>query len=161
MGHRTSKHRHNSVPSQPWSSKPQELSPTKSEQTIGVRKYDLSKFAVITVIFNPVKYKSRYNHYHNFVEHMSQSGVTLYTVECLFESAQRFGLPQQKFEVTHASNRYHIQLIAPSIIWMKENLINVAIKHLPQNIEYVAWIDGDVEFEVCSKKNTQFIFFSF
>jgi hypothetical protein len=161
MGHKSSKNLHhsNSVPTQPWPSQTPGLSATKSGQSTSIRKYDLSNFAVIAVIFNPVNYKSRYNHYQKFQAHMSQSGVNFYTVECIFESAQRFGLPRQKFEMTHAINSRHIQVIAPSIIWMKENLINVAIKRLPQNIEYVAWIDADIEFEVCIKETYAISFF--
>lgn len=147
MGHETSKHDHSrkGKPSSQPPSRPQANYPSTMSS---VQKYDLSSFAVITVIFNPVGYKSRYNHYQKFAAHMAQSGVQLYTVECIFESATRFGLPTQNFEVTRAGERRHIQLRAPSIVWMKENLINIAIQRLPSNIEYIAWIDGDIEFEV-------------
>ncbi|CAF4557957.1 unnamed protein product, partial [Rotaria sp. Silwood2] len=70
-----------------------------------------------TVIFNPIKYKTRYDHYQKFEAHMSHSGVNLITVECIFESTTRFGLPRQNFEVTRAGDRRHVQLIAPSILW--------------------------------------------
>jgi hypothetical protein len=153
MGHEGSKHgRHKAKSHQsPSSSKTSGLSATNT-----VQKQDLSNFAVITVIFNPVKYQSRYDHYQKFEAHMSHCGVNLITVECIFESAPNFGLPRQNFEITRAGDRRHIQLIAPSILWMKENLINIAVKHLPQNIEYVAWLDADIEFDVCIKRNTQF-----
>ncbi|CAF0761049.1 unnamed protein product [Rotaria sp. Silwood1] len=143
MGHHPSKHhgRRKDTPFQPWSST------STSQPSNLVQKYDLSKFAVITVIFNPVKYQTRYDHYQKFEAHMSHSGVNLITVECIFESTTRFGLPQQNFEITRAGERRHIQLIAPSILWIKENLINIAIQRLPQNIEYVAWLDADIEFE--------------
>ncbi|CAF2616849.1 unnamed protein product [Rotaria sp. Silwood2] len=109
--------------------------------------HDLTQLAVIPVCYNPVKYKTRYNLYRNFEKHMLQSGVVLFTVECLFESALHFGLPKQVVEVTQADNSRHLQLIAPSILWMKENLINVAVDHLPEHIQYVAWIDTDIEFD--------------
>lgn len=109
---------------------------------------DTSTFAVITVIFNPIKYQSRYNHYEKFVAHMIESGVHLITVECLFESTSRFNLPKQKFEITRANDPCHIQLRAPSILWLKENLINIAVQQLPPHIEFVSWIDADIEFEV-------------
>ncbi|CAF1336840.1 unnamed protein product [Adineta steineri] len=149
MGHKSSKYRQHrsSIPVQSRSMQAPGLAATKSDTSIAVRKLDLSNFAVIAVIFNPVKYKSRYNHYQQFANHMAQSGVELYTIECIFESAERFGLPKQQFEVTRSTDRRHIRVSAPSIIWMKENLINVAIKSLPQNIEYIAWIDADIEFK--------------
>jgi hypothetical protein len=121
----------------------------KSGASNVARQYDLSKLAVITVVFNPIKYKSRYDHYQKFEAHMIQCGVHLITVECIFESAPHFGLSRQNFEITRANDRRHIRLVAPSIIWLKENLINIAIQSLPQNIEYVAWLDADIEFEVC------------
>ncbi|CAF2219340.1 unnamed protein product [Rotaria magnacalcarata] len=109
--------------------------------------HDLQKLAVIAVFFNPVRYSSRYNLYRRFEEHMSQSGVFLFTVECVFESAPLFGLQQQTYEVTQSNNPHHLQLVAPSILWMKENLINISVKHLPAHIEYIAWIDTDIEFD--------------
>ncbi|CAF1327579.1 unnamed protein product [Adineta ricciae] len=149
MGPHSSKHHHRrgSTPAKSDTLYPPRLAPTKSDSSISVRKYDLSSFAVIAVIFNPMKYKSRYNHYNKFQAHMAQSGVTLFTVECIFESAERFGLSSQQFELTKNGDWRHIQVIAPSILWMKENLINIALKYLPQHFEYVAWVDADIEFE--------------
>lgn len=114
-----------------------------------IPKYELNNFAVITVLFNPIKYKSRYELYHKFDEHMTQSGVTLLTVECIYDCNDELGLPQQKFEITRANDPRHLQIKAPSILWLKENLINIAAKRLPSYIEYIAWLDADIEFEVC------------
>ena len=113
-----------------------------------VPKYDLNNFAVVTVVFNPVKYRSRHELYHKFDEHMSRSGVTLLTVECIFGCPLEFGLPRQRFDVTREKDARHIQIVAPSVLWLKENLINIAMKRLPEYIEYVAWLDADIEFEV-------------
>ena len=83
---------------------------------------------------------------------MLQSDVTLITVECIFESAERFGLSRQSFEMTQANNPRHLQIVAPSVLWVKENLINVAVKSLPLTFEYIAWIDADIEFDVGIEK---------
>lgn len=115
-----------------------------------VPKYDLNHFGVITVLFNPIKYKSRYESYHKFDEHMSRSGVTLLTVECIFEESESLGLPKQKFEITRPKDPRHLQINAPSVMWLKENLINMAVRRLPSYVEYVAWLDADIEFEVSS-----------
>jgi hypothetical protein len=135
--------------------------PTRSVTTNITQKYDLSNFAVITVIFNPVKYKSRYEHYQKFEAHMARSGVQLTTVECIFESTPHFGLPRQNFEITRAGDHRHIQLVAPSIMWLKENLINIAVQRLPQNIEYVAWLDADIEFDVRITETRSFVILTF
>lgn len=113
-----------------------------------VPKYDLNHFGVITVVFNPIKYKSRYEAYHKFDEHMTRSGVTLLTVECIFQASESLGLAKQKFEITRANDPRHLQIEAPSVLWLKENLINIAAKRLPAYVEYVAWLDADIEFEV-------------
>lgn len=112
-------------------------------------KYDLNHFAVVTVVFNPIRYRSRHELYHKFDEHMTRSGVTLLTVECIFDDEERLGLAQQKFEITRPSDPRHLQIRAPSLFWLKENLINIAVKRLPLYVEYVAWLDADIEFEVC------------
>ncbi len=121
---------------------------TSLNSQLRVPKYDLNHFGVITVLFNPIKFKSRYELYHKFDEHMTRSGVTLLTIECIFESDEELGLPIQKFEVTRPNDSRHLQIKAPSVIWLKENLINIAVKRLPSYIEYVAWLDADIEFEV-------------
>jgi hypothetical protein len=121
---------------------------SSSNSRLRVPKYDLNHFGVITVLFNPMKYKSRYELYHKFDEHMSRSGVTLLTVECIFESDEGSDLPRQKFEITRPNDPRHLQIKAPSVIWLKENLINIAVKRLPSYVEYVAWLDADIEFEV-------------
>lgn len=112
-----------------------------------------SELAVISVLFNPVRYQTRYKRYMHFKDHMFRSGIDLITVECIFPSSVRLGLPEQRFEVTDPTNPKDIQVIAPSIIWMKENLINVAVRHLPPSARYIAWIDADVEFQVRREKS--------
>jgi hypothetical protein len=109
---------------------------------------DTSELAVIAVLFNPLNYQTRYQLYQQFAKHMAQSGVFLYTVECIFESTSNFGLPQQSFQICQRNDASHLQVRAPSILWMKENLINIAVHELPSRFKYIAWIDADVEFDV-------------
>lgn len=40
----------------------------------------------------------------------------------------------------------HLRHEKTSPVWMKERLINLGIKHLPENWKYVAWIDADITF---------------
>jgi hypothetical protein len=40
----------------------------------------------------------------------------------------------------------YIKYDLPSILWVKENLINLAVKFLPSNWEYLCWIDSDIIF---------------
>lgn len=103
---------------------------------------DISKFYVITVISNPVRYKSRYNLFKKFEEHMATIGAKLVIVE------QAFG--NRPFVLTERDNPFHIQLRTDQELWHKENMINIGIQHLCQidpDWKYVAWVDADVHFQ--------------
>jgi len=102
---------------------------------------DQQSFFVITVVFNPASYESRYRLYRNFAQHMADTGAQLITIECIFPS-----LNQHEFKVTDASNPSHIQITSESVYWMKENLINIAVSKLPKHAKWVCWLDGDVTF---------------
>jgi hypothetical protein len=93
---------------------------------------------VITVIHNPMRFRTRYDLYHAFAEHCEDAGAILYTVEL----AQR----DRHFEVTDPNNPRHFQFRTPSLVWFKENLVNLAIQRLPGDWRYVAWIDADIQF---------------
>lgn len=99
---------------------------------------DLSKFHVVTVISNPVRYRTRYDLYRRFAKHVADAGVQLTTVEIAFGD--------RPFEITEAGNPRHLQLRTFFELWHKENMINLGIAKLPADWEYVAWIDADVAF---------------
>jgi len=40
----------------------------------------------------------------------------------------------------------HHKVNSPSVLWLKENLVNIAVGHLPSDWKYVAWIDADITF---------------
>lgn len=93
---------------------------------------------VIAVISNPMRYESRYRLYRAFEKMVADSGAILTTVE--------LALRDSHFHVTDHHNPRHVQLRSPSILWHKENMINLGIRHLPADWEYLAWIDADVAF---------------
>jgi hypothetical protein len=101
----------------------------------------LDDFYIITVISNPVRYESRYRHYHNFEKHIHEAGLGdhLYTVEATF--GERLPKITDKTQ-----NSRHINVQIWDEIWHKENLINVGLSRLPPDWKYVAWIDADIEF---------------
>ena len=92
----------------------------------------------LTTVFNPCGYRSRSTLYREFADRCAQDGLTLYTVEA--------ALPDQPFAVTDARNPHHIQVRYDKPLWLKESLLNVALKRLPKEAKYVAWIDADVSF---------------
>jgi len=98
----------------------------------------VSPLYVVTVIFNPPRYYSRYNLYHAFEQMVENAGGILYTVE--------LALRDRAFEVTEPNNPRHIQVRTTSEIWHKESLLNLGIARLPEDWEYVATIDSDIVF---------------
>lgn len=106
---------------------------------------------VICPIFNPIRFKSRWKHYHRFAKYMKDSGAILFTVEAAFgERAHAIGdHGAASIELTRGpEDSYHItvNLRTPYELWLKENLVNIGLTRLPANWKYVAWIDGDVAF---------------
>lgn len=97
-----------------------------------------AKLYVVTPVSNPCRYQSRYRLYKQFEKMVTDAGAELYTIEA--------AMGNRPFAITEENNPRHIQLRTWSEIWHKENLINIAISRLPQDWEYVAWIDGDVAF---------------
>lgn len=100
---------------------------------------DLSQFWVITVLSNPMRYKRRYELYWRFAEMCAQADVNLITVE------QAFG--DRRFMVTNESNPNHLQVRSVEELWIKENLINLGVKHAcavaPGRVREIAWVDAD------------------
>ena len=93
---------------------------------------------VVTSVFNPIRYRSRWRLYQDFVHHVEHSGAILYTVEIAFG--------KREFSVTEAGNPRHLQLRTNHELWLKENALNLLIQRLPIDWEYVAWVDADVHF---------------
>lgn len=98
----------------------------------------LEKFWVVTTVFNPVRFASRYRLFEAFEARMKAAGVNLLVVEVAFGD--------REFKVTSANNPNHVQLRTQSEVWLKENALNIGISRLPADWEYVAWIDADVRF---------------
>jgi hypothetical protein len=96
---------------------------------------------VVTVIFNPRRFLSRYRLYRTFAKQMADSGVNLMTVEIAFGD--------RDFEVTSAGNPWNLQLRTNVELWHKERALNLGIQKILQLVpgaKYVAWIDADITF---------------
>lgn len=97
---------------------------------------DLSKFYVVTVISNPVRFSRRYELYWRFKEMCRCAEVNLITVE------QAFG--ERPFMVTDPDDPHHVQVRNFEELWLKENLINLGIERATQHgATKVAWVDAD------------------
>ncbi len=52
-----------------------------------------------------------------------------------------------QWELTEQDADILVQVGDGDVMWQKERLLNVVLKHLPPECEYVAWIDSDVLFQ--------------
>ena len=96
---------------------------------------------VITPVFNPQRYRTRWKLYKEFEKYvLSYKEAHLVTIEC------SFGERDEVFVKVEGENHTVIYVRTPHELWLKENLINLAIQRLPANWKYVAWIDADVRF---------------
>jgi len=103
------------------------------------------KLHVITVVSNPVNYLSRYELYVEFAKRIHDAGAILWTVELAYG--------ERSFAITQKDNPRHIQLRAGgedrigTVIWSKENLINIGIQRMPKEAKYICWCDADIVFQ--------------
>ena len=94
-----------------------------------------AKLYVIAVVSNPARFERRYKLFNEFCDRMNKElNVELVTIE-LQQGSRPFATGSK------------IRLRTDHELWFKENLINIAVRHLPQTWEYMAWIDTDIEFQ--------------
>jgi hypothetical protein len=94
---------------------------------------------VIGVISNPVRYHSRYQLFRRWKKEMEATPhVKVVTCELAFGN--------RKHEVTDPMNPFDLQLRCHQELWHKENQINLAVRKLPHDWKYVAWVDTDVSW---------------
>jgi hypothetical protein len=94
---------------------------------------------VISVISNPVRYRTRIKLFKETMERMKVPGVVHWIVEASFG--------HRPASVIDPDNPHHIHVRCDHELWLKENLINVGARHLPHDAKYLMWLDGDVRFE--------------
>lgn len=99
------------------------------------------KLYVVTSVFDPRRFHSRYKLYKNFAKHIEDGGAQLLTVEV--------ALGNRPFEVTEAGNPWHLQLRTKADLWHKERAMNLGIQkliHMVPDAKFIAWIDADITF---------------
>jgi len=94
-------------------------------------------FWAITSFFNPMGAERRLANYRAFRQALD---LPLLTVEWSWAQGKGLCLNADDAEIL-------IQISGTDLLWQKERLLNVAIKALPKNCRYVAWVDCDVIFE--------------
>ena len=107
--------------------------------------------------FNPWRWKSREKHTFRAIQHFVDAGAVVYLIEAAF-GERDFAFSQDVFKymaVTHPPVENHdpalcaqkyIGIRTRHELWLKENLINLAVQQLPPGWKYVCWLDSDVHF---------------
>jgi hypothetical protein len=80
---------------------------------------------VVTAIANPIRWQSRARLYRQFEEQMLDSGVRLTVVECAYGD--------RPFELADNPHITHVPVRARSLLWVKENLLNIGLGRLKQD----------------------------
>lgn len=94
----------------------------------------MARFHAVTCFFNPCGFKSLLRNYFAFSSELRRQGVPLLTVECAFGDGD-YQIPESEVRVR-----------SQSIMWQKERLLNHAMNFLPDDCDYVAFLDCDVLF---------------
>ena len=97
-----------------------------------------SPLYVVAVVFNPIRFRSRWRLYQDFAKRVHESGAKLFTVEAAFG--------RREFAIATPDDPYTLGVRVSHELWLKENLINLGVQRLPSTWEYVAWVDADVAF---------------
>jgi hypothetical protein len=94
---------------------------------------------VIGVCSNVVRWHSRYRLARQWIKEMQATqNVVVHVVEAVFKDRK----PELE-----SSDYSYLKVKTDSEIWLKENLINLGVKHLlPKDWKYMAWVDMDVAF---------------
>ena len=103
----------------------------------GIHVYP-DRLFVVTVLENPLRWRSRYRNYWIFDKMCKAAGVELYTVEIAFGG--------REFEVTQFGNPHHLQLRSHDELLHKENALNLLIQRLPPEANKIATLDADIQF---------------
>lgn len=97
-----------------------------------------AKLYVLTMLENPLRWRSRYRNFSAFEAMVENSGAELYVVEV--------ALGERPFEITEAGNPRHLQLRTKCEFWHKENALDLLATRLPPDCQYMSVLDADIEF---------------
>lgn len=97
-----------------------------------------SDLNVVLVVSNPVRWDSRIKRFLETYARLKEQGCTIWVVETV--SGER------PFEIIDALNPRHIGFRFHHEVWIKEAMINAAVRRFPQDWKYMAWVDADVSF---------------
>jgi hypothetical protein len=95
----------------------------------------LDEFAILTCQFNPVECRRTIENYFLFKAALGPLADRLYSAEVAFDGHDFQTDAQLKLRASDGSR-----------LWLKEWLLNLLLRQLPEQVRYVAWIDRDIVF---------------
>jgi hypothetical protein len=93
---------------------------------------------VVVGYSNFQRWDSRKILFDKFANNILNQNVNLHVVECAYGD--------KPFEISSNTNFQVIHVRARSRVWIKENLWNIGVQHLPHNWKYVVGCDADIIF---------------
>jgi hypothetical protein len=108
----------------------------------------------VVPVHNAWRFKSRWKHTDRAIKHFIDSGAVVVLVEVAF-NRREFVYADSGLNGTPANcglnggefRHVYVPLRSSSELWLKENMINVGVAHIPDpNWEQVCWLDSDVHF---------------
>jgi hypothetical protein len=95
----------------------------------------LDEFAILTCQFNPVECRRTIENYSVFQAALGPLESRMFSAEVVFDGEDFQTDAQLKLRASDSSR-----------VWLKESLLNLLLRQLPEQVRYVAWIDRDVLF---------------
>lgn len=95
---------------------------------------------VVTCLFNPARYNSRWDLYTDFEKRMHDAGAVLHTIRATM------GDRQHVEKTDHRTHYIDLKVDHLQEIWLKENLLNLALQQIPEEAKYIAFVDADLSF---------------
>ena len=96
---------------------------------------------VVTVVANPIRWKSRMRLFDLFMRGMLEAGVKLTVVECQYGD--------RPFDLAGVPAINHVGVRSKTILWNKECLINLGVQNIGHKFpdrRYLCWCDADIKF---------------
>lgn len=93
------------------------------------------KICAITTYFNLTNSKARFENYLTFAKNLP---FFLITVE--------LSLNDSGFQLDCNNANIYIKAKSKDLLWHKESLLNIALKHVPKEYDYIVWVDCDIIF---------------
>ena len=92
----------------------------------------------LNAYFNPCAYANRLRCWRRFSDSISQQQGRIWTIEATLKGTE--------FQLPDGDDVLRVRMPESGWVWQKERLLMTLIRQLPDSVEYVAWVDGDILF---------------